>query len=122
MQKNTIAIRSIVIWGCVVWMVPMCVSLLFIDTAGQLTVALPIFLSVISVVLVATTFFAYRNILHMKSLSIEVAHTFLAINTGLDAIMIINFPNTTLLEWVMTVLPLYLAAFYGLYALHRVEK
>jgi hypothetical protein len=103
-------------------MVPMCVSLLFIDTAGQLTVALPIFLSVISVVLVATTFFAYRNILHMKSLSIEVAHTFLAINTGLDAIMIINFPNTTLLEWVMTVLPLYLAAFYGLYALHRVEK
>lgn len=104
--------------GLVVWLVPFIVSMFLvrIDDAGE-KIYLPnylVFKILMIVIAGLVTYYFYQNMKKQKLLQWATAHVFLLVNGLMDLLILVVAFQMPLIEWVMTILPLYLLGFYGL--------
>jgi hypothetical protein len=105
--------RRVLIAGLASWLVPLLVSMGFFDQEGNLTVAAGLFHSVMSVVLAGAVAWAMvwvgRVVPLTTGAGLAIGLFWLALNVGLDALVLLPMTGMGAGVWAADVAPRYLA-------------
>lgn len=97
------------------WIVPLFISFFLINPTTK--EYLPNFWSfkvIMLVVLGSLTYFLYKRLNSKDSGKVQIASTFIIVNSVLDLIVLVGFFGISILTWATTIWPIYVIVFIGL--------
>ena len=109
--------NTLKLWGMafVSWVIPLAVSfLLFNPNTREYLPNYPVFKIIMAIVLFVVTYWLFMRLhTEMKESKWKVSAVFLVTNIVLDLIVLVGVLAMSLSTWVLTVLPFYVVAFFG---------
>lgn len=106
--------------GFVSWFVPLFVSFFLVDPETKAyLINFWLFKTLMASLLGAVVYFFFNKLIKRHSLNLATANTFVAVNILGDLLVLIAIFKMDLINWLTTIVPIYLVVVYGLFSVMK---